>query len=197
MGRYFTTMFERTISNFQVLSCASQNQASVTVVKQSCYIPVLTAREMLQGLLHSFRMFERGKQLDYSKSELARSFEKNTITMMPRVLVVDDEPDVCFIISNILKSNGFEAQESHSVAECFRVLESYRPDFIILDIDLPDGSGLEALPKINALYPNIKVVMNSALDTAENREKAQENGAYAFLGKPLNKKKLLDALIIT
>lgn len=114
---------------------------------------------------------------------------------VPRVLVVDDEPDVCFIISSILRNNGFDARESHGVEHCLNVLTNYCPDFIILDIDLPDGSGLEALLKIHTLYPGIRVVMNSALDTAENQQRAKQNGAYAFLSKPLNKKMLLDALL--
>lgn len=121
--------------------------------------------------------------------------EKNIKKRMSRVLVVDDEPDVCFIISDILRGSGFESRESHSVNECIGTLENYHPDFVILDIDLPDGSGLDVLPLIKSKYPNVKVIMNSALDTAENRARADERGAYAFLSKPLNKKKLFDVML--
>lgn len=115
--------------------------------------------------------------------------------MSKKILVVDDEPDVRFILQNILKSEGFETAQSETVKECLLTVESFLPDVVILDIDLPDGSGLDALPQIKTKHPEMVVIMNSALDTSDNREKAQQNGADAFIGKPLNKQKLLSYLI--
>jgi two-component system KDP operon response regulator KdpE len=114
--------------------------------------------------------------------------------MRKKILVVDDEPDVRFILQSILRGKGFETAQSDSVSMCLQQLDDFEPDVVILDIDLPDGSGLETLPIIKAKRPNITVIMNSALDTSENRAKAQEYGADAFLGKPINKNLLLELL---
>lgn len=116
--------------------------------------------------------------------------------MIKKVLVVDDEPDVRFILQNLLKAQGFETDQSETVKSCLTKVQQFRPDLVILDIDLPDGSGLDALPLIKSQFPEVKVVMNSALDTSENRAVAKQNGADAFVGKPLNKQKLLQVLTI-
>lgn len=114
--------------------------------------------------------------------------------MSKRILVVDDEPDVRFILQNILKSQGFYTEQSESIKQCFIQIERFEPDVIILDIDLPDGSGLDALPKIKESHPQTTVIINSALDTSDNRQLAKERGADAFIGKPLNKQKLLTVI---
>lgn len=114
--------------------------------------------------------------------------------MRKKILVVDDEPDVRFILQSILRGKGFDTAQSDSITVCLQQIDEFEPDVVILDIDLPDGSGLETLPIIKSKRPKVTVIMNSALDTSENRTKAEEYGADAFLGKPINKKLLLELL---
>lgn len=114
--------------------------------------------------------------------------------MSKKILVVDDEPDVRFILQSMLRGKGFDTAQSDCISVCLQQLDDFQPDIIILDIDLPDGSGLETLPIIKSKNPGVTVIMNSALDTSENRMKAEEYGADAFLGKPINKKLLLELL---
>lgn len=114
--------------------------------------------------------------------------------MKPNVLVVDDEADVRFIIKSLLKPKGLIVTEAGTLRECITKLGAKSVDAVILDIDLPDGSGLDAIPQIKAKQPQATVIMNSALNTAENRSKAEALGADDFLAKPLNKRALFDAL---
>lgn len=114
--------------------------------------------------------------------------------MKPNVLVVDDEQDVRFIIKNLLRTKGLHVAEAGSVKECITKVGVEAYEVVILDIDLPDGSGFDAIPKIKQQAPQAAIVMNSALNTEENREKAEELGADAFLSKPLNKAALFEAL---
>lgn len=114
--------------------------------------------------------------------------------MNTKVLIVDDEPDVRFIVKSLLKSRGVEVEGSATIKECITKVGTYQPDAIVLDIDLPDGSGLEAIPRIKSQKPDVRIVINSAMDTAENRNRADELGTEVFLSKPLRKDQLFEAL---
>ncbi|GAB4383219.1 MAG: hypothetical protein Kow0075_15290 [Salibacteraceae bacterium] len=111
-----------------------------------------------------------------------------------RVLVVDDGPDVCFLIRSVLAKNSIPSDHARNIATCLSKISSFNPTHIILDINLPDGNGLDALSLIKQRYPHIGVIMHSALDTRENREMAKQHKADGFLKKPLNKNHLLELL---
>jgi CheY-like chemotaxis protein len=114
--------------------------------------------------------------------------------MQANILIVDDEPEVRFIIKNLLKTKGVQAVEAGSIKECLTTVGTSHVEAIILDIDLPDGSGLDAIPQIKQQAPHAAIVINSALNTDENQRRAMEQGADTFLSKPLNKQALFDAL---
>ena len=116
------------------------------------------------------------------------------MSLPQKILVVDDEADVRFIVSSMIKSRGMQVEACESLQGCMRQMQQFRPDVVILDIDLPDGSGLDALPKIKKMHPKCKVVINSAHDSEENKKLAEERGSADFLTKPLNREKLFDAI---
>lgn len=65
-------------------------------------------------------------------------------------------------------------------------LQRHRPDILFLDIHLPDGDGLEALPQIKSQYPDLPVITISAYDSGIEKQKALTAGAARFLPKPFN-----------
>lgn len=109
------------------------------------------------------------------------------------VLVVDDEPSVRFALAEALKSWGHEPIEAARASEALARLESERPSIVLLDIDLPDGSGLDVLEEIKRKYPETIVIMITGNVNVPNAITALRGGAYDFIGKPIH----LDELQIT
>ena len=105
---------------------------------------------------------------------------------MKKILIVDDEEDICYFLSRNLSKRGFLTSSSYSLADAQKQLASIRPDILLLDNHLPDGRGIDFVSKINYKYPDLKIIMITAHDTAEDRSKAYSNGIKYFLSKPFS-----------
>ncbi|CAN5415461.1 hypothetical protein BH11BAC1_BH11BAC1_08530 [soil metagenome] len=110
------------------------------------------------------------------------------------VLIIDDEPDICFLLSNLLKKKKFETLIASTLAEGIKMLKQSSPGLLFLDIHLPDGSGLDALPAIKRDFPDIKIIMMSAYDGVKERSIAMNAGVNVFIGKPLNFEMIAESL---
>jgi CheY-like chemotaxis protein len=109
------------------------------------------------------------------------------------VLVVDDEPDVEPLFRQQfrrdIKAGRFVMDFAQSAADALEQIERVEGVTLILvlsDINMPGMSGLELLPKIKVLRPDVPVVMITAYGDAETKRKALENGAEALLTKPID-----------
>lgn len=105
---------------------------------------------------------------------------------MSRMLIVDDEPDVCECLRDFFSAKGFavtEAFTGHGAIE--RFVEDH-PDVVLLDLKLPDCFGLEVLHHLKALAPEVRVVMVTSLDRPELRHEAAEGGACGYVTKPFD-----------
>ncbi len=105
---------------------------------------------------------------------------------MKKILIVDDEEDICYFLSRNLSKRGFLTSSSYSLADAQKQLASIRPDILLLDNHLPDGRGIDFVGKIIYKYPDLKIIMITAHDTAEDRSKAYGNGIKYFLSKPFS-----------
>jgi DNA-binding NtrC family response regulator len=101
-----------------------------------------------------------------------------------KILIVDDEEDICFFLSHNLSKRGFTTYSSNSLADAVRQLEINKPAILFLDNHLPDGKGLDLLSGITEQYPLMKIVMISAHDSPQDRSKAYSKGIKFFIGKP-------------
>ncbi|MEQ1675281.1 MAG: response regulator [Chitinophagaceae bacterium] len=113
----------------------------------------------------------------------------NTPTIMSiakKILIVDDEEDICYFLSRNLTKRGFATTSSYTLAEAERQLESLRPDIMLLDNHLPDGRGLDFIKKFNHKYPDLKIIMITAHDSPEDRSSAYSSGINFFLSKPFS-----------
>lgn len=113
-------------------------------------------------------------------------------TQAPRILVVDDEPDIRRLISEILQDEGYQVATAENAAEARVLKKTTSPDLILLDIWMPDSDGItllrEWVTEKKLLSP---VVMMSGHGSVEAAVEATRLGAYDFLEKPLSMAKLL------
>ena len=105
-------------------------------------------------------------------------------TAVIKILIVDDEQDICYFLSRNLSEKGYATSFSNSLAEASLRLKQDPPDLLLLDNHLPDGKGVEFARDINEKYPSIKVVMITAHDSPQDRSRAYGNGISFFLSKP-------------
>jgi len=101
-----------------------------------------------------------------------------------RMLIVEDEPDICECLQQFFSRRGFAVVSSFSGEEAIERLESEVPDVILLDILLPGLTGIEVLKRAKQLLPETRVVIITALDRADLREQAIRYGAAAYITKP-------------
>lgn len=114
---------------------------------------------------------------------------------MANVLVVDDTAFMRLSIKQILEKNGHKMiAEAADGKEAILKYTEYKPDVTILDITMPEMSGLDALAHIKENDPNAKVVICSALGQQEQLAKAIELGAKDFIVKPFEQDRMIAAL---
>ena len=105
---------------------------------------------------------------------------------MRRMLIVDDERDVCECLKQFFHTRGFVVFTAFSGEEALEHLEREDVDMILLDILLPGLSGLEILKRAKAKNPRTRVIMVTARDDADLRREAWQYGASAYVTKPFD-----------
>ena len=111
-----------------------------------------------------------------------------------KVLIVDDELDICFLLGSMLKKKDYEITVVNTLNEGLKVLETQHPALIFLDNHLPDGKGINNIDKFKEMSPDSKIIMISANDTQVDRNVAYRNGADNFIGKPFNGSIVFEAI---
>ncbi|UII26465.1 response regulator [Fulvivirga maritima] len=111
-----------------------------------------------------------------------------------QILVVDDEVEICLLLSGMLKKLGFQTTYAHSVEEGAKKIKANKYDLVFLDLNLPDGLGFHLIPKVLEENKDSKVIIISAYDGNIERQRATAEGADFFIPKPFNKKMIMDAL---
>jgi two-component system, OmpR family, response regulator len=111
-----------------------------------------------------------------------------------RALIIEDELDICFLLSNILKQGDLNPYYVNNIVDAKSLLKNDEPDIIFLDNHLPDGFGIDLIPFIKKTHPQTKVVVLSAHDSTDDKNKAIFNGADIFMGKPFTKESIHNVL---
>jgi CheY-like chemotaxis protein len=111
-------------------------------------------------------------------------------TMNARILHVDDDPDIRLLISASLHEFGYVVATAGTNAEALELASHLKFDLCILDVRLPDGSGIELCQKIQCLQPKVPVLYYSAYASDEEQEAALSVCGDAYLKKPVSAKEL-------
>ncbi len=104
-----------------------------------------------------------------------------------KAAIVDDEKDLCLLLESMLRSERFNTVSINTLSEIIDRIIPMHPDLIFLDNQLPDGSGICYIPIIRKNLPEAKIVMMTAYNAENEKEKAIQNGADIFLFKPLSR----------
>ena len=110
-----------------------------------------------------------------------------------KVLIVEDEGDMCLLINILLSGKGIELDHVPTLVAAETYLQKTKPNVVILDNRLPDGLGIDFIPVIKKTHPEMKVIMISGFDKAAE-DVALENGADTYLAKPFTKEQLFAAV---
>jgi two-component system nitrogen regulation response regulator GlnG len=105
---------------------------------------------------------------------------------MPRLLVVDDEPNVLYSIEKSLRSDTLEVSVAATGRQGIDLVEKLRPDAVILDVRLSDMSGLDAFDQIRRIDPRLPVIVITAFAATETAIEATKRGAFEYLLKPVD-----------
>ena len=107
-----------------------------------------------------------------------------------KILVVDDEKMIRWSLGEALRGWGFEPVEAATAATALSSFEFETPSAVLLDINLPDGSGLDVLRKMRQREPEAVIIMITANVLVDETIAALRGGAYDFIGKPINLEEL-------
>ncbi|WP_372873939.1 response regulator transcription factor [Pseudomonas sp.] len=109
---------------------------------------------------------------------------------MSTLLLIDDDIELCELLTSWLTQEGFQVSACHDGNSARRALDDQAPDAVVLDVMLPDGSGLELLKQLRSDHPGLPVLMLSARGEPLDRILGLELGADDYLAKPCDPREL-------
>ena len=109
----------------------------------------------------------------------------------PTVLIADDDRSIRTVLSQALGRSGYQVRSTSNAATLWRWVEDGEGDLVITDVVMPDENGLDLIPRIKRVRPDLRVVVMSAQSTLMTAVKAAQRGAFEYLPKPFDLKELL------
>lgn len=104
----------------------------------------------------------------------------------PTILVADDDGAIRTVVTQALTRAGFEVRATGTAAMLWKWVEEGAGDLVITDVIMPDENGLDLIPRIKRIRPNLRIVVMSAQTTLHTAVKAAESGAFEYLPKPFD-----------
>lgn len=112
--------------------------------------------------------------------------------MAVRILIVDDEPNIVVSLEFLMRQKGYETQVAWDGEEALAAVESFRPDLVLLDVNVPRRDGFEVCQKLRADgWTELKIVMLTAKGRDIEIEKGLALGADAYVTKPFSTRELV------
>jgi DNA-binding response OmpR family regulator len=105
---------------------------------------------------------------------------------LARVLVVDDEPQVAAMIRDALVDGGYVVKIAVSGGEALKLLPVFQPDVLLLDVMMPEMSGVEVLEAVRLAHPRLPVVMVTANRDEQAARQMLTRGAFDYVPKPFD-----------
>src|SRR6185437_2547798 len=104
---------------------------------------------------------------------------------MKKILVIDDDRDICLLLNRFLSRRGYEVIEMFTGKKALTWLDSNKPDLIMCDYRLGDMDAMEILTNIKARYPEMPVIIITGYSDMRTAVKVMKMGAYDYITKPL------------
>lgn len=118
--------------------------------------------------------------------EILETYKYDKISEL-RVLIVDDELDICYLLGGLLKQKKLKTSYVNTLSDAEVAIKSDPPEILFLDNHLPDGFGLDFIRYVKTNAPSTKIIMITAHDSAAERNKAYSEGVDFFISKPFNR----------
>jgi two-component system, NtrC family, nitrogen regulation response regulator GlnG len=109
----------------------------------------------------------------------------------PTVLIADDDRSIRTVLTQALGRSGYQVRSTGNAATLWRWVEDGEGDLVITDVVMPDENGLDLIPRIKRIRPDLRVVVMSAQSTLMTAVKAAQRGAFEYLPKPFDLQELL------
>ena len=110
---------------------------------------------------------------------------------LPTVLIADDDRSIRTVLTQALGRSGYQVRSTGNAATLWRWVEEGEGDLVITDVVMPDENGLDLIPRIKRIRPDLRVVVMSAQSTLMTAVKAAQRGAFEYLPKPFDLGELL------
>lgn len=110
------------------------------------------------------------------------------------ILVADDDQAIRTVVSHALSRQGYDVRTTGNAATLWRWVSSGDGDLVVTDVVMPDGNGLDLIPQIRKIRPDLRVIAMSARNTLLTAVKATERGAFEYLPKPFDLTVLVDTI---
>ena len=114
--------------------------------------------------------------------------------MAATVLVADDDGAIRTVVSQALGRAGYEVRATGNAATLWRWVSDGEGDIVITDVIMPDENGLDLIPRIRGIRPELRIIVMSAQNTLLTAVKATERGAFEYLPKPFDINKLVEVV---
>lgn len=115
---------------------------------------------------------------------------------MARILVVDDEPEICEVLKEFLELKGFEVITAHSGPEAIAKVKEERPHVMLLDIRMPGMDGMEVLRRVREFDKHMGIIMVTAVKDVELGRQALKMEADDYITKPIDFEYLETSLLV-
>lgn len=116
--------------------------------------------------------------------------------MQPIVLLVDDSLMIHRVVGQILTEAGYKVLKAHNGKKGYEMAKTWKPDLIIMDIEMPEMNGIEAatLIKSDPAVSKTPTIIFTSLGSEDDMKLARETGAEGFLNKPVSRDDLLETI---
>ena len=107
------------------------------------------------------------------------------------ILIADDDKAIRTVLIQALGRAGYEVRAAGNAATLWRWVSDGDGDLVITDVVMPDENGLDLIPRIRKIRPELKIIVMSAQNTLMTALKATERGAFEYLAKPFDLRELV------
>src|ERR1700735_3561717 len=113
---------------------------------------------------------------------------------MSTILVADDDRAIRTVLNQALGRLGHDVRTTGNASQLWRWVADGDGDLVITDVIMPDENGLDLIPRIKKLRPDLRVIVMSAQNTLLTAVKATERGAFEYLPKPFDLRELVNVV---